>query len=432
MLVICLIFSPKLVMAQMHCRTTLGSHLTPIMGTDHLLALEATVAPGVITGYRIQGGMLLGAFDFSLWGYGSLYLEGGYKNWQKTPWSDDEAQSVGIPELDSRHVGARQIFYSFDGRKSSVRVGLHETKLGNYYLVDERILGASFDRNLGAFDVAFRVGTVLQNFARMGKFCLNRHLYDVIDANFTENIGEKPGETNLLGGVLSWAPKLRSSGGSGGGGEFSEFEMAGEFSEFDGEGSGRNLSLGVDSVGLVLYQEFGTIIEKPKRYGGVLMDWRLPSDISMRTGTVYQNMTSGNALAYMVQGAKSLLWDSGMQTEIGVAYFGLLPLDEDAVFQPLFSNLFIGEVMRLDATSFPIWTAEVKHRFAGKHRFSVALKGAGQTEAARTKEVDLEIVGHFVEHVQSTLIFSRIVSEAFEEEYPDGVNMARLEVRVAF
>jgi len=419
--------------AQMECRTTLGAHMTPIFGTDHLWAIEATLAPGVITDYRIQGGMLLGAVDFSLWDHSNLYLEGGYKNWSKVSLDDPEAGQVAFPEMDSRHLGMRQVFYGFGNEKNVLKVGLHETKLGNYLLVDERVLGVSYDRTLGAFDLSVRTGTVLQNFARMGQFCMNRHLYNVLQSNYTENIGKKPGETNLLGAVLTWTP---GRGGTSGGDtsssdDASEFEEFGSLDEFSDMGDTEGSSVGVGSVGVVLYQEFGTIIDHPKQYGGSIVDFNLPWDILLRTGAVYQSMVDNDALVYIAQAGRTFLWDSGASTQLSAAYIGKLNVDEGAVFQPLFSNLFLGEVMRMDATSFPLWTAEVKHRFKGKLRYEVALKGVGQVEADRTWEVDMEQSIHLVDHIQATLLMGHVESEAFGAAYPNGVNMARLEVRVA-
>ncbi len=430
-----LVLSAAPAYSQMQCRTTLGSHLTPIMGTDHLMAFEATMAPGVITDYRIQGGMYLLAFDFSLWNQSNLYFEGGYKNWSKVDLDDAAADDINLPELTSRHLGVRQLFYSFDTPKTAVKVGLHETKLGNYLLVDERILGGSVDRNFGAIDVNVRAGTVLQNFARMGQFCANRHLYNLTQDNFTENIGEKPGETNLIGAVINWNPHYQAPAVSSSDDDFSDFDEFGEFdefSEFSDEESGTGSIPLVENVGFILYQEMGSIIEDPKQYVGSLIDLNLPGEISMRTGVVYQGLENNNALVYILQSRKAFLWNSGMNTDLIVSYIGKSDIDDGAVFQPLFSNLFIGEVMRMDATSFPLWTAEVKHRFGGPLRYKTALKAVGQVEGDQTREIDLENSIHLFDHVQATLLLSHVESDAFEIEFPDGVNMIRTEIRVAF
>ena len=428
---ISLVLSAAPAYSQMHCRTTLGSHLTPIMGTDHLMAFEASMAPGVITDYRLQGGMYLLAFDFSLWNESNLYFEGGYKNWSKVALDDEAAEDVNLPELDSRHIGVRQLFYSFDTPKMAVKVGLHETKLGNYLLVDERILGGSIDRNFDAVDVNVRVGTVLQNFARMGQFCANRHLYNLVQDDFTENIGEKPGETNLIGAVINWNPNYEAPEQSTSDDEFSEFDEFGEFDEFSDEAGESSIPI-IENVGLILYQEMGSIIEDPKQYVGSLIDLNLPGEIMMRTGAVYQSMEDNNALVYIMQARKAFMWNSGMNTDLIVSYIGKSDMDDEALFQPLFSNLFIGEVMRMDATSFPLATAEIKHRFGGKLRYKTALKAVGQVEGDKTREIDLENSIHLFEHVQATLLISHMTSDVIETGFPEGVNMVRMEVRVAF
>jgi hypothetical protein len=323
------------------------------------------------------------------------------------------------------------LFYSFHTPASDVKIGLHETKLGDYLLVDERILGGSMDHDFGAVTVNVRAGTVLQNFARMGQFCINRHLYNLVQSNFTENIGEKPGETNLVGAVINWDPHYQAPAATTAD-EFSEFDDFGEFDEFSEDTESENTNPLVNNIGLILYQEMGSIIENPKRYVGSLVDLNFPAEISVRTGAVYQALEDNNALVYILQSRKAYMWSSGMQTDLIFSYIGKTDVDDSAVFQPLFSNLFIGEVMRMDATSFPLWTAEVKHRFGGKLRYKAALKAAAQLEGDHTREIDLENSIHLWKHIQATFLLSHVESEAFETAYPDGVNMARMEVRAAF
>ena len=60
--------------AQMHCRSTLGGHLTPFQKEFPLLwAVEGTMAPGIMTSpfddgdpAKLNGGMLLGALDLTI------------------------------------------------------------------------------------------------------------------------------------------------------------------------------------------------------------------------------------------------------------------------------------------------------------------------------------------------------------------------------
>ena len=191
--ILTILISGQFASAQMECRSMLGAHLTPFKKDVPILwAIEGTMAPGIMSSpfvdkdpTRLNGGMLIGALDFSFSKINNIYIEGGYKNWQNSEFvtkMDDEF---------SRHLGLRQAFYSYSGETTKIKFGLHETKLGDFFLIDERIMGVSVDKNIGSFILNVRGGTVTESFARMGKFCANRHLYGIINPSYTENIGEK-------------------------------------------------------------------------------------------------------------------------------------------------------------------------------------------------------------------------------------------------
>ncbi len=409
--------------AQMHCRSTLGGHLTPFHEKVPLLwAIEGTMAPGIMSSLQdddepamLNGGMLIGALDLTIKKH-TFYVEGGFKKWKNS----ELAQPV--TEF-SRNLGMRQVFYGFKGKNTDIKVGLHETKLGNYFLIDERILGASLDKKMGAFTLNARGGTVLDNFARMGRFCSNRHLYSLITDDFTENIGEKPGETNLAGFAFNWNPNYKKPSENKTDDEFGEFDEFGEGSEFS-----KDKNKIVSNVGIVVYNEFGKIIPDNKLYIGSLIDFNLPANFTFQTGGVYQNMEMNNTFVYIASLGQNITWNSGTYTKFSAAYIGKYNIDDNAIFQPLFSNMFLGEVMRLDATDFPLWKANVSHHFTGKLKLHVALKAVGQIEGNKTSEIDFEAGVKLFKHVKITSIFSRIETTAL----PTDIYMARLELRVAF
>lgn len=407
------------VKAQMHCRSILGGYLTPLNKEGSLLgAIEGTMAPGVMVNSEnndkvtLNGGMLIGGLDFSISNKHSFYIEGGYKNWIN---SELAQHKTGF----SRHLGIRQAFYDFKSN-TDIKLGLHEMKLGNYYLIDERVVGTSVDHKAGAFTFNFRAGTVLDNFARMGRFCGNKHLYSLITKDYTENIGESLGETNLAGFVLNWDPYHtdRKSGGN----EFSEF---GEFNNTNFNNDKKNP---ISNISLIVYDEFGEIIPNNKFYIGPLIDFNLPYKFNFQTGGVYQSMQNNNSVAYITKFDKQLNWGAGANTQLEVAYTGKYEIDDEALFQPLFSNLFLGEIMRLDAADLPLWQSSVKHNFPGKLNFHIALKAVGQTEGNKTSEIDLETGFNLFDHSQITAIFSKVSTNALTQD----IYMARTEVRVAF
>ncbi|MEA1873202.1 MAG: hypothetical protein U9N51_02075 [Bacteroidota bacterium] len=403
--------------AQMHCRSILGGHLSPFHKDVPLLwAVEGTMAPGVMTlagseePAKLNGGMLIGALNYSFLDYHSLYVEGGFKNWENSELSQNLKKS--------RHIGVRQIFYQYDKPDFTLTLGLQEMKLANYYLIDERVIGARVEQNFNAWTVNAMTGTVNSNFARMGKFCSNRHLYNLIDEGYTENIGDKLGETNMAGIVLNWNPSYEKPTESTG-----EFD---EFSSFDDGGD--DVVAGLSNIGILYYNEFGKIIPDVKHYFGSIQDWDLPWNFKAQTGLVGQAMPSNNALVYHARLGRNINWKKGSMTAIEAGYIGLFEIDDDAVFQPLFSNLFLGEIMRLDAADFPLWTGEIKHRFPGKIALHTAVKAVGQTSGNNTNEIDIEVGAKLFNHSKITAIMSRVQTDAL----PDDVFMARLEVKVAF
>lgn len=454
--IVILLFSSNTANAQMECRSMIGAHLTPLGKNIPISwAVEGTFAPGVMTSpfdtlgnTTINGGMLLAALEFRVSKNSSFYIEGGYKNWKNSEFVDDEGKK-------SQHLGVRQLFFGTSSKNTKFKIGLHEMRMGEFFLVDERVLGVSLDQNIGSFFINLRGGTVSQSFARMGKFCANKHLYGIVNPDYTENIGKKIGETNLAGLVINWDPHNTGSGISTSSGDefldggsdefhenhdFNEFNDTDEFSqeedefsladEFGDEPKGKS-KIQVKNVALILYDEFGTSAYIPdnKFYIGSLIDVKMPLGIMLQTGAVYQNMNLNNTLVYIVKIGKSHTWNNASNTKFGAAYIGKNNIDDNALFQPLFSNLFLGEIMRMDAVDFPLWQASLKHRFPGKMKFHLALKVVAQLDDPKTNEQDIEAgMLTFKNHLKVTLIGSRVQTQNLPNEF----YTARVELRIAF
>ncbi len=447
-----LLFSSSSVVAQMECRSMLGAHLTPISKSIPISwAIEGTMAPGMMTSpfddkdnSKLNGGMLLGALEFNFATTNHIYLEGGYKNWTNS-------SLLKKNDLTSRHFGVRQFFYSYDNENTKLKLGLHETRMGDFFLVDERILGASLDKNFGAFNFNLRGGTVLKNFARMGQFCSNRHLYGIIHPDYTERIGEKVGETNLAGLVINWNPNYiePSDDSEMSDDEFStssddefsnnsedELHVNHDFNEFSNDSDEFTKKkdepfITLSNIGLILYDEFGkdTYIPDNKFYIGSLLDFQLTNGIFFQTGPIFQSMTNNNTIVYIFKLGKSITWKNASNTKFSGAFIGKYDIDEKAIFQPLFSNLFLGEIMRMDASDFPLWQVAIKHRFPGTLKFKVAVKAVGQIDTPGTNEQNIEFgVMLFNNHLKTTLVGSRVETDLL----PKAFYTIRLETRLAF
>lgn len=408
------IFSFLTIKAQMECRSILGGHLTPFHKKVPLLwAVEGTMAPGLMTDFKqkplpIGTGMILAALDFTMLKKHNFYIEGGTKRWMNSTLS----QPI---EDKNRKVGMRQAFYNFNGENTKLKIGLHETKLGDLFIIDERVMGASLEQNIKNVTINASAGSVLKNFARMGQFCANRHIYNIIGKNYTENIGEKMGETNYAGINMTWKPKSNSD---------AEVD---EFSEFGSSESKKN-SFTVNNISFIFYDEFGKIITNNKLYSGSIVDLGLPYNFGIQTGAVYQNMENNNTVVYILKLKKSLDFRKYGITQINATYFGKQNIDDNALFTPLFSNLFIGEIMRMDAPDFPIWQTKINHNFNSKINFHIGLNAVGQVTGNKTSEIDFELGAKFFSHLKVTTIFSRVTSQAL----PNDMYMGRVELRLAF
>ncbi len=416
--------------SQMDCRSTLGGHLTPFHKDIPILwAIEGTMAPGIMTSpfndtdnTKLNGGMVLGALDFTFAKNHNVYLEGGYKNWKTSDFANDTNANK------SKHLGMRQVFYTYSNNQFKIKAGLHETQLGSFPILDERILGISADKTIGAFNINFRGGTVMKNFARMGVFCSNRHLYGIISPNYTENIGKKPGDTNLAGIAINWNPQYKKPVQS------QSLYDSDEFSDFNDEfssGSVDNKSFKFSQVQFLFYNEFGNqkYIPDHKLYLGAFVDMDLPFDFIAKVGGVYQNMSNNNTVIYIANLGRIMSWQNGSSTRFDVSYIGKTDISQNALYMPLFSNLFLGEIMRLDVADFPLWNAKINHRFPGKLKFNIGIKAVGQIKGVKTNEQDIELgISTLKHHLKVTLIGSRVQTNLT----PNDFFMLRAEVRLAF
>lgn len=395
--------SPK-IYAQLECRSTLAAHLTEIHKDLPLLwALEGTFAPGVMNGEMLNGGMVLGAVNIAATDHHSIYIEGGYKNWKGTSYTEGAKGK-------SKHFGMRQAFYNYHPDNIDVKIGLQEMKTTDFNILDERVLGVSVKRNVKQFTLQAYGGTVMQNFARMGRFCGNRHIYTLYPTGNLEKIGKTPGETNLAAITINYNPNQGVT--AGGDDEFMDFEETGN-------------SI-LSNVALVIYDEFGKILANNKFYAGVSAEANLPADLLLNISVMNQTMDFNNCMVYTTGLGYNYFWGNSSMTALGAGVMGVFVFDEGAIYQPIFSNLFMGEVMRLDVWDVPLVTGEVKHHFQGNAHLELGVRGVVQTRDEQTMELDFQAGIKIGKHLSATTILSHIES-AF---LPENINMARLELRV--
>nr|HRQ31019.1 hypothetical protein [Saprospiraceae bacterium] len=143
---------------------------------------------------------------------------------------------------------------------------------------------------------------------------------------------------------------------------------------------------------------------------------------------VDQYILNDHAIAYWLGLEKEHFWNNGAVTKLGLSYLDKINIDSSAHFYPAFSNLFMGEVMRLDAMDLPLLALSARHHFKSKWKIYTQLNIVKQLKDHRAQELDFQIGGKIHSHFLLTSIFSFISSELLEKNYW----MAKLEVRYAF
>lgn len=418
------------------CRSELGVHFKPLFSKSPISwAMETTLAGGkmsnLILDRTYNNQMLLLGLDFSS-GAHQFYLEGGAKYWYRS----DEDSSIGggtgnsvwkdYPKAEKRHFGMRELFYGFYRTNTKVKIGLQSMRLGNSMLLDERVLGASINQNLGAFDFDVKLGTVSTDFARRGDFCGTRHVYRLLRGGRFNLVSSDPWKTNFVGGLISWNPAYEKpvANNSKETDEFKDDDFSSdEFSDFKEQK--RRL---IKNISLVLFEEFGSGFHDYKYYFGALVAWSFPASIDLETEIINQYIKNEKALGYRFQLSRDWTWNSGALTSLAMTYLGKYSIDERSRFYSAFSNLFLGEVMRLDVQDLPFWTIAVRHEFALKFKPMIKILYLKQTELDHLNEWDIQLSAHIFKGLRLYGVYSKIESELL-----DGTtDMTRLEAKWAF
>lgn len=453
--------------AQFDCRSILGAHLTPIKKEVPLYwGIEGIGSYGKMIDREIVNAMLFGGLEYDF-GKSRIYVEGGYKAWRNSkgfPGKDNLGEDHAGPKyFQKNRLGFREFFYNYKAENFSLIGGLHSMTSGDYFLMNERAMGLTANINFGAFTVKSNIATVNRNFARMGTFCGVRYLYNTIHTGYEILPGEKFGETNIAGAVILWNPHYKKpiveelSADEDGfksadedefgtvdedefkstdDDEFSDvsndvFSSAGdEFSDSGDEFSEveKPKQKILKNVGALVFDEFGSYFIDNKIFIGAMLEIEPLSGVTVKVEPVLQLMNNNNSLGYFATISKGFNWNKGHRSTVEAGYLGKISLSDSAMFIPSFSNLYMGEVMRMDTWDAPLAFGSIKHNFPGKLHLYAKVRAALQIEQYHTQNYDLEIGFKAFNHARLSSIFSMIESDALEQtQY-----MARVELRIAF
>lgn len=427
--------------AGMDCRSMLSSHISPLFGSKYIVGgIEVTGAIAGMTDRNVKNGLAIAGLGFNFDdSKHQIYVEGGYKNFYNSkggPGRQGKDSSGISPSyekfaaVDKKHWGFRELYYKFTLPEFSIGAGLQTLKLQDYLLVDERVVGVNSKYKSGDFEYSATAASVLAQFARYADFCGTRHIYNLTRGGRVDFLGQNFGESNFFAASVKWINNPESSNPESSSPVKPKPEASNttedEFEDFSpiSEASSKPF---VQEVGAIFYNEFGSVFPDYKYYGGFFSKFNLPLDLELKTELLYQYVYKENALGYFVELNKNFDWSDGYNTLVGAAMVGKFDIDANSMFYPSFTNLFMGEVMKMDALDLPVVQAYAKTDFPWFDNMYFKVQYAGQTAGYHTKEIDLELSARFLDHFKTTFIGGYITSEKLNQD----TYFARMEIRIA-
>lgn len=382
-------------LAQWECRSQLSSSLKPIGKSSIYWATELTGGIGYLDNNLILNSMGFLGVDISN-KKSTLFVETGYKFWDRYDFTNDI-------NFNNGHFGVRELFYQYRWKSGRVTMGVQSARFDDDYLLNERFLGINIKNNKGPWSINFNAGSVIRGFARNGIFCSVGYLYDIIPGRSVGIIGDSPGKSNLAGITLKYSPNKKKS-----------------------EFSSNNSQFSLGSLGVLLYGEFGSWIEEPFVLSGMFADIKLPNSFTFKPEVIYQSSKLNNALIYSMGIEKEYKLNQ-TRTNIDLRYLGFSSIDENARVLNSYSNLFAGDVLRLDSRDMPLLQISTKTSFK-KIKTHIKFQYSSQIKSSPMNEFDFELGKRFNKHLQINAIGAYIQSN----NLPENIIMGRVECRISF
>ncbi|MDR1973230.1 MAG: hypothetical protein LBQ31_00985 [Bacteroidales bacterium] len=397
-------------LAQWECPSRLGGSLRQIGESNFMWGVELTGGAGYISNSLIFNQMSLFGLNYSNARH-TIYIEGGFKTWYEGDYDLRIKSSTIFP-------GLREAFYHHTNSLGSLTLGLQSLLSDDLYLVNERVLGLSHKKSFPCgLNINLFTGTVSKHFARNGTFCNLAYLYDILPYINQPLLGESLGQTNLAGLTVGYRPSAKDD----------------EFSD-DGLGVEKSRSLvNIETVGLVLYGEFGSWIKPPAVMGGVYANIEIGNGYGLKPELLYA--AGGNAgLIYCAKFEKSSMWQNAHRTVFSAAYYGTFNADNGQSGSKnknkssnSFSNILAGTVLRFDTPDMPFYMLSVKHTIP-KLKTHLKIQYVGQTKTNPNTELDMEIGKKFF----NKLLINASYGYVNSPELLSNPNLFRLEMRFNF
>jgi hypothetical protein len=344
----------------------MGATLKPIGDSNFMWSSELTTSSGWIKDNYALNGMAFFGLNYGN-GKNSFYVEGGLKAWtrgtnKELSFTDDGGTTVTHRSDNTNRLlpGLREAFYRYSGEKNTFTLGLQSAKGDEEYLLNERIVGANYSLRTGSLRFNAIGGSVMEAFARNGRFCTLGYLYnDIVVGRPRSYVGNGFGDTNFGMATLSFMPETKS----------------------DDFASSSPAVFSFDKLGAVAYTEFGKKIDNAVFSSGLYSQVSI-GGVQLKPEVLYQSSKGNNAVIYDFTAEKTFNWNSAQTTRLYGRYVGFSAIDKGAHPLNSFSNLFMGDVLRQDVLEAPVVMLGVKHSFTAL-KMSLKVQGVMQTKASQ-------------------------------------------------
>ena len=385
LIVFLLVFIPFISNAQWNCPSKLGSFINPIPYTPIKGGIELTGSGGIIDDNYFGFFAGYAALEYTNEQH-TFYVEGGIKTWAR--------HDNGLEQTYNNAFGGfREAYYQFLDKTTSLRVGIQTITLDDHYLVNDRVAGVNFGFNYKKLSVQFAGGSITKYFSRNGLFCNVGYVYDILHRD-RGLMGNGLFQTNFGALTLSY--------------------------------NNKGIERGLNKVGVAIYDEFGSRIDTNVLMTGLYATLTLPFEIELTPEVLYQNATANNAILYSLGLRKMFIMENTQRFDIQARVLESTELDKGAMIKNSFSNLFLGDVIRLEAKDLPLYQASVRYSIP-KHSLHFKLQYTSEFDTKGLSEVDLSVGKRVLKQVQLSAIGGYIKSPTLEH---GDAFLARIEARV--
>ncbi|MBN1541346.1 hypothetical protein JW992_04300 [candidate division KSB1 bacterium] len=399
------------------CKSELAAHYKPVADSKFLLwAAELGGSAGYFNLAPTERRYMVQKIYLGLsaeWGKHQWVGEAGYKYWNRSNTGPGLGVSQSgwssLPQPEKRNLGLREAFYRFHHASYDLTLGLQSVSLGSGWIVDERAVGARLDWNKGVWEGSLVSAAVMSDFARMQDHCATRHVYRLLRGGRLRLVGSDWGETNFAGATLAWKAGSTMSSTK------NQEEPDTEWILQDFSATVSEPRLAVKKVGLIFIQEFGRGLYEYRPFWGGWMDIRTPGGIDASVEGVFQAISQERALGYRLQLDRQWNWRNGNSSSFSLAYYGRVSIDGHSRFYPAFSNLFLGDVLRLDSPDLPVLALSIGQRFFCQASPSFRIRWIQQIEKDNLQEVDFQIGAQLWQRIRLFTTFSHITGDPLRD-----------------